>query len=82
MNLATETQLRVGWVGTAFWILLAMLVVVGDWILYFIFWNLPLLILGVFLTIGSLIALAFLARLGLHRPKESIGDDENLRHLV
>ena len=82
MNLGSETQLRVGWVGTAFWIALAMLVVAGDWVLYFIFWNLPLLLLGVFLTLGSLTAIAFLMGRSQLKPRQIETDEEKYRRLV
>ncbi len=59
-----------------------MLVVTGDWILYFIFWNLPLLVLGVCLTIGLLTVLAFFGARVRHHPRQTDSDDERYQRFV
>lgn len=62
MQIATERELQVGWIGTVLTLLFVAMVLAGDVVLYFIYWNLPLLIVGVFVLVGGLLYLGWSLR--------------------
>ena len=75
MRIATDKELARGWWGSALVIALALMVVIGDWILYFIYWSLPLLVFGVFLALAGLIWVAITAHRFQRDGNEEATDD-------